>query len=364
MLDCVLTFLEAGDIGDLRLTASAFRDHPAVLSFSTTTSLGCGLCDHELQTALTFLRGLPHLRHLWLYSLRTLDGMQQLTQLCDLTIFGVPTVLDLQPLGRLPQLTSLWLTDCPADRLHNLSGLSLSLISLRISGGSLHHQVSSLTALRVLKIADDVERHEADVLHCSLYSGLTGLSSLCDDISGSKVWPAMPSLRALEVLPGLISARGLAAVTHLQTLHLDMTESAFNFDSLAPLSALVHLERLYLCGQPLPIPALASLTRLTLQIPSPSRCLFPAAAGLPSLRELHLDPDGVMHLPDLAVQFPRLSRLVFSDCGLTCHVGRVSINMLEAHRFKVEHHSYLLPIDQDDYGSEDEGYSGCVANED
>ena len=346
MLDRILMHLEAEDVGALRLVATAFSDHPAFLNLCTSTGLNIGLSSRQVQAALGFLRLLPRLQQLHLIEPRSLHGVQQLTQLSELNIHGCPSVLDLMPLGQLPQLTSLILFDCPAAQMGNLSELS-QLIKLSVSRESLHPQVSLLTALKVLKIEPDED--ESDGFCATLYSSLTGLTRLCHDISGSQVWHRMPCLQALEVTDCPTSLQGIAAVTTLRALHLD-TNNLPSPTSLAPWSALIHLERLLLSGRTLALPALTAMTRLTLETNLPHQT-FPATAGLPSLKELHVELYGMMHLPDLSVLLPQLSRIVISDDGLcdSRFAGRLTLNALEAHKFSIERRSHLLDIDQDEY---------------
>ena len=348
MLDHILSNLDGKDIGNLRLTASAFRAHPCVLASCSSTELAQGMSSHGLQAAASFLCQLPRLQQLTLKQPGSVYGVQQLTQLCRLEINGYRSILDLSPLGTLPLLTSLRLVDCHTDSVDNLSELS-RLVTLRVSPDSLHHQVSLLTALKVLRIdPDSVYRRDPD--NFSLYSSLTGLTSLCDDISGDEVWDTMPCLRALQAHGGPHSLHGVAAVTSLRALQLDLSEPDSPLTSLAPLSSLVQLGRLFLYGATLPLPALPALTRLSLEADCPGQD-FPGSEGLPSLRELHVEPRQEMHLPDLSVLFPSLSRIVFAVyVDVRGHfMGRLCMSVLEMPKYVVERRERLLGIDEDEY---------------
>ena len=362
-----MAHLKAAEIGALRLTVKAFTAHPAVRNSCTSAQLGESLTRPQLQAGLRYLCQLPRLQQLRLEQPGSVYGVQQLTQLCRLEIWDYAYILDLAPLGGLPMLTSLRLADCSAERMDNLSELSRSLVSLRVSAEGLHHQVPSLTALRELTIDPELEGWGAGE-EFRLYSGLTGLTSLCVDISGDAVWQGMPCLRTLHVLGTSHRVSGIAAATTLRALRIDLGDS-FALPSLAPLSSLIYLERLFLVHAESPLPALPALTRLTLQADSVCDNIFsdfptepfPALVGLSSLRELHLEPCEDMHLPDLSVHSPGLSRIVFSvrvnSQGQLIHrlsmcvqlTGRLSMSVLEMPRYGIERRGRLLGISEDDY---------------
>ena len=329
----------------MRLTSTAFRSLQAVRNKHTSARQPIGLSTDQVQAGLAFLRHLPRLEELNLtLGIRTLYGVQQLTQLQSLCIFGCHTVLDFYPLGSLPQLKRLDLFAWKASLLGNLSELR-RLTYLRACQSSFHRDVSSLTALRVLHIEADGKGSK----NALVYSGLTGLTSLCDDASCSFAWHKMPCLQALQVSPCPPHLLGIAAVTHLRALWLHMGSPEEGLLHLTPLGNLAHLERLFLAGRALPLPALAGLSRLSIE------CMYPGQTldfthGLPSLRELQLQPYGEMLLPDLGAHLPELAKIIISD-GRVPGMGRLTINILclNSCGFSVEHRSYLLGIDKDDY---------------
>ena len=350
MLEHVLAHLASEDVRALRLTAQAFSGHPAILQRFTSASLDMGAYSLQPQPAawqagLAFLCRLPRLKQLELRCVETLHGFHQLTQLSSLTILLCPTVLDLFPLQQLPLLRCLTLFNCPALMLGNLSVLC-GLTELAVKSATLHSDVAHLTNLKVLKLREMGE-YDGNMDSSSFYSGLTGVTFLCDSPDGDPGWHALPLLQALEVTPCIQSSlQSIAAVTALRALSLDMGELDSGLTSLAPLTSLVQLQRLFLVGRTLPLPALAALTRLTVDFYEAGEELT-GMAGLPQLRELHVEHWHAMKLPDLAGPCPHLTRIVFiNDYG-----GRLSIDIQEllSRRLVVERHNCLLAIDEDEY---------------
>ena len=331
----MLEHLPYEDVAALRLTARAFRNHPAVLRLCGSAGNPPELARHHIQAGLSFLERLPELDHLTLDAVKSLHGFQSLTQITELTVQGCPSVLDFEPLAQLPNLTCMCLHEClhgcPAERVGNLSVLT-QLTMLRVSQGSLHPEVSALTALQSLQIYA-IEDHSVPAgFNAGVYSSLTGLTSLMDHGLSHQSWAGLPLLRYLHVIGQPPPLTSIAALTGLRGLVLNLGEAeGSSLTSLAPLSSLTCLQRLGLIERALPIPALPSLIRLSLDY-TWAGGTFPDMDPSPSLRVLEVLCYGELHLPDLTALFPRLRVLLYDD-----REGRLTMNVRDrACKFKMQ----------------------------
>ena len=156
-----------------------------------------------------------------------------------------------------------------------------------------------------------------------------GLTTLADHGLSHQSWAGLPSLQYLHVNTCPPTLDRIAALSSLRGLALSLGPDGSGLTSLDPLSSLHRLERLGLIDRALPIPALTSLTRLSLDYVY-ANGEFPFMPASPSLKQLDIALNGQLHLPDLAVLFPSLQLLSYDD-----RAGRLTISIADkAGRFK------------------------------
>ena len=323
VLKRVLAHLGTLDVASLRLTARAFRDHPAILCHCVEATMPSGLPVEQRQRGLRFLARLPKLSMLSCVAAASLHGLEQLSQLRGLEIEGCLRVLDLCPLAQLPLLERLELLCCPAPQVGNLADLShlTRLTNLSICQDSFHSEVGRLTALRKLHILWAREDTPAQNVppfleHFPGYSSLTGLTSLSDNSKSRQHWHRLPCLRFLTVTSPITSPDldAFTRLTNLCGLSLNFGLPGSQLTSLTPLTALLSLQRLDLIDPPLLVPPLASLSRLSLDYHSADGGMFPELAYLPKLEQICLDLYKDLELPRFLVSnVPALSTIYLND---------------------------------------------------
>ena len=171
---------------------------------------------------------------------------------------------------------------------------------------------------------------------------MTGLTSLADNACSKEHWHKLPCLQYLDIrsavrLPDLGT---IAALTNLRGLALCLGSNAMALTSLVPLTAL-SLQRLELVDRAVAVPALSTLTRLSIEY----RFLqnFPELAALPALSQVHLTPYGPSTLPDLPPQnFPSLTGIFFTEIQ-----GQLLISARLASRYSFKHVQHMPWIDED-----------------
>ena len=330
VLHLILKFLSKKDVRRVRLTASCFRSHTAVLERCSSVSCRRGACMAGFQAGLQYLQQLPHLRKLSVTNPRTLTGVAQLARLTMLEIVGCRTFLDLYPLADLPHLHTLSLKDSKGTLMSNISELR-SLHMLKIDQMGVSKNMSRLTSLQCLTICHDMDNHAAPC-NAHAWSSLTGLTALTDNASSRLFWHKLLALVLLEVNTPPSSLLGTLMPTSLRALALRTGDSEGDqqvLSTLAPLSSLTGLEHLDLTGRTLPLPALPALTHLTLDLPARDDDLPPLAQA-PMLQVLELWLDGDLRLPDL-------SSLV--HLGTICYNDRLGCLLLDVSW--VSHHQYM-----------------------
>ena len=297
ILEHVLYHLDCCDVAKLRLVSRAFRSHPAVLQGRSKAKTPYMPSIQECQTGLRFWARMPKLQEVYLGGIPTLFGLHNVTQLVTVHLASPPISLDLYPLAHLPRLRSLCIYSFASREMINLQELTL-LTKLRLSDGGHDCRLSSLTGLKHLSFTDT---SPANLLNASEHVGLqgwlhlTGLTYLGGGKDAVDDWQQLPLLQCLSVT--LFDRLGtLEQATKLRALGLNLSYMG-PVPSLAPLSSLRSLERLDLFGKAVPIPPLASLTRLTIHYTMPGT--FPDITGLPLLEELQLKPFGDLYLPIL-----------------------------------------------------------------
>ena len=335
-LEHVLAHLSLPDVQALRLTARALRAHPAVLALSLKASLPADLSRHQHQAGLCFLQQLPKLCSLTLQDARSLWGVHQLSQLRGLEIRRCQQVLDFYHLGQLPLLKYLIVKGCPADRLGSLSEMT-QLTSLEISQVSFQSQVPLLTGLRSLQVDKGLSLH---VENFPSYASLTGLTSLNDNVLSQRHWHKLPCLQYLEVNSVTQELGAIAALTNLCGLALCLGRPGTGPTSLNILTAL-SLRRLELFKRALAVPALPTLTRLSINFRHTEA--FPDLAPLPALSQLYLSPHGPLTLPDLpSGDFPSLTRIFFQNAQ-----RQLMVSAHLASRCSLQPVQYMPWIDED-----------------
>ena len=288
MLDQVIIHLSAEDIQKLRLVATSFRSHRAVLNTCTSTKFSTSGSMSDFQAGISFLQQLPKLVDLSLDAPLTLSGVGKLKQLTRLDISGCQEVLDLYPLASLGKLVSVTLTGCQAEQLANISELK-SITELKVDQQGVHQHISRLQSLNSLAIWTDASI--ADAVNFPVYSSLScSLTSLVDNEMSRASWHLLPHLVTLDIHTSPRTLQDVVWPSRLRALAIDTGVAdggGHILESLAPLSILSKLGYLDLTGQTLPLPHLGSLTMLVLQFMTEGDAV-PDLSSTPFLQALEL----------------------------------------------------------------------------
>ena len=331
VLEHVLKYLPAKDVPALRLTARAFRLHPAALNRCRSAKMRAEVSMEQMQASFCFLGQLANLIVLDIKSASSLYGVQQLRCLEHVAITACPKILDLFPLSLLPKLTSLGLRSCSTQQLGNMSELT-RLTSLQIDREGFDQEACALTNLKHLDI-DDISGGLGGTQYSPVFSTLTGLTFLGTNAADSQAWHMLAQLQTLDIKSGFPELGTVLALTGLRALGLDSVGDA----SLDPLSALAHLCRLDLTDNVSSIPELTALTRLSFK----DLKVFPTMSGMSALQQLQLEPLGRVFLPHLAEQFPALSTISYDDAD-----GELLMNISDNGIFTIVRVIAVLALDE------------------
>jgi hypothetical protein len=189
------------------------------------------------------LKGLQELRDITFTRLTeadTLEGVDALTQLKSLTIYG-RTFSDISAIANLTTLESLTLEGTSVSDLKPLEKLeNLELLNLK------HTKISALEPLRELKNLDHLNLGETNISSIEPLKNLRRLTFLCIDNTDVDSLAPLAQLEKLERLyfqktkvSSLEPLKNLKKLKHLYFFNTDV-------DSLAPIAQLERLENLFL----------------------------------------------------------------------------------------------------------------------
>lgn len=273
-------FARMGELGTLDLFRCQFdQDKLHFVTPGRLFKLRLAPCKLTGLAALKNLKRLRSLELLWAEPLESLDGIDELVNLEELTISGNPSLPTLYPLAGLQRLTRLEISAsgiysaCGIEKLKRLTHLDLG-VPLSFPG-----ELKKLTGLKELKLSN---------------AKLRDLSFLTSEHQLEKL--------AISCMDELESFRGLETQKNLKELNLFIVDGVSDY---SPLLELKQLEKLVLAG----CKKLGDLSFLN---------------SMPNIVELSLD-----NCPDLTStepvgQLANLRQLTLRDCPQVSDLSSLS----------------------------------------